>query len=209
MFRSALLAWSVVTSFQAASAAPIGHVDGTAVEGRYVIEGHRVVLNGAALRKRALFNTDVLAVYLSEKRATLAGLESAPGAKRLQQTVLRDVPGAMIWRYFIADFKAVASEAEVKQLIHEISYVGSLYGGIHQLNKGDVVNMDWVPDKGMQISLNGKVLSVAGGPPYLDNPLMYKVMLRMALMATGSNEFRDNLLGKSRSMLTVTSGTQY
>jgi hypothetical protein len=207
MLRSTLIAAAVAWCLQSAWAAPLGFVDGVPVEGSYSIEGNRVVLNGAALRRRAFFRTDVTAIYLREPHQTVAEIEAAGGAKRLQLTMMRDVPGSIVSRYFISDFKAVASEAEFKSLIGEIGLIGSIYANIHQVSKGDVVNVDWVPGKGMHATLNGKTLTVEGHPPYLNNELMYRVMLRMYLVASGSDEMRENLLNKSRSMLSPPQST--
>jgi hypothetical protein len=186
---------------QSSLAAIAGEVAGIPVEDSVVMEGGKVVLNGAAWRKRAYFKTDVTAIYLRDKQTSLEGIESAPGPKRLQVTLLKDLPGSVISRYFIADFKAVASDAEFKQLINEISEIGAIYGKIRQVNKGDVVNIDWTPGKGLHSTLNGKQLALDGQPAYINNELMYRLMLRMYVSASGSAELRDNLVGRSRSMI--------
>lgn len=131
---------------------------------------------------------------------------SVDDAKRLQLVLVKDIPGSTISRYFIADFQAVATEAEFKQLINEIGVLGKIYSKIRQVNKGDVINIDWTPGKGVHSTINGKPLMVSGNvTPYLNNELLYRVMLRMYLKASGSAEMRDNLLGRSRSMLNTAS----
>jgi hypothetical protein len=189
-------AWSTV----------IGDVEGVPIEDSYLVDGGKLVLNGAGIRKRAYFKTDVSSVYLTEPRNTPEGIESAPGPKRLQLVLVRDIPGSAISRYFIVDFKAVATDAEFKQLINEIGLLGEIYSKIRQVNKGDVINIDWTPGKGVHSTINGKPLMVSGNAtPYLNNELLYRVMLRMYIKASGSPEMRDNLLGKSRSMLNTAS----
>lgn len=199
------LALAALLCAPCAWSAVIGEVDGVPVEDSYSVDGAKLVLNGVGVRKRAYFKTDVSAIYLTEKRNTLEGIENAPGAKRLQLMLLKDISGATISRYFIADFQAVATDAEFKQLINEIGQLGEIYSRIRQVNKGDVINIDWTPGKGVHSTINGKTLTVSGAPtPYLNNELLYKVMLRMYLKASGSAEMRDNLMGKSRSMLNTT-----
>ena len=189
-------AWSTV----------IGEVDGVPIEDSYSVDGTKLLLNGAGVRKRAYFKTDVSAIYLTEPRNTLEGIESAPGPKRLQVVAIKNLPGSTISRYFIADFQAVATEAEFKQLINEIGVLGEIYSKIRQVNKGDVFNIDWTPGKGVHSTVNGKPLVVTGNvSPYLNNELLYRVMLRMYIKASGSAEMRDNLLGRSRSMLDTAS----
>lgn len=185
---------------QASWAAPVGDVDGTPVEGEYATEGGKVVLNGAGIRKRAFFKTDVTAVYLREKRNTIESIETAQGPKRLQLTILRDVPGALLSRFFLGDIKSAATEAEYKQLAHDVELIAAAYDK-SQLNKGDVLLIDWVPGKGIHSFRNGKHVGVEGLPPYLNNELLYRVMLRMYITGSGGDELRENLLGKSSSML--------
>ncbi|RZI80972.1 MAG: hypothetical protein EOP38_20805 [Rubrivivax sp.] len=185
-------AWSAVA----------GEVEGIPVEDSYMVDGGKLVLNGAGMRKRAYFKTDVTSIYLSAPRNSIEGIEAAPGGKRIHLVILRDIPGSTASRYFINDFKAVATDAEFKQLINEIGQLGEIYSKIRQVNKGDVFNIDWVPGKGISSSLNGKPMVLDGNPAtYMNNELMYRLMVRMYLTSGGSSEMRENLLGRSRSML--------
>lgn len=201
-----LVAAAALLCAPSAWSAVIGDVDGVPVEDSYSVDGAKLLLNGAGVRKRAYFKTDVSAIYLTEPRNTPEGIENAPGPKRLQLVMVKDITGSTISRYFIADFQAVATEAEFKQLINEIGLLGEIYSKIRQVNKGDVINIDWTPGKGVHSTINGKPLMVSGNiTPYLNNELLYRVMLRMYIKASGSAEMRDNLLGKSRSMLNTAS----
>lgn len=187
---------------QSACSAVIGSIENVPIEESYFVEGTKVVLNGAGMRKRSYFKTDVTSLYLTEPHNSLEAIESAAGPKRLQLVLLKELPGSTISRYFIADFTAVATDAEFKQLINEIGLLGEVYAKIRQLNKGDVINIDWTPGKGLHSTINGKPLGVDGGSQvYINNALMYRLMLRMYIKGSGSAELRDNLLGQSRSML--------
>lgn len=200
MRRSLQIGLGWLVGLSTAHAAVGARVDGIAVEDGYQIEGNKVVLNGVGLRKRAFFRTDVTAIYLAEKRSTLEGIETLPGAKRIQLTLLRDIPGSIIARYFVSDFEQVATKDEFKQLINEVGAIGSIYGTIHHVSKGDIVNIDWVPGKGITSTLNGRTLTLPGQPPYLNNELMYRIFMRMYVGAKTPEELRANLLGVSRSM---------
>jgi hypothetical protein len=202
----ACLAWLV--SFSVAHAAAVGEIEGVPIDGGAQVEGSALTLNGAGLQKRGFLKTNVSALYLSGKRDTVEGVETAPGAKRLQLILLRDIPGSLIARYFVSDFQAAATEAEFKTLIKEIGQIGAIYGRLSMVHKGDVVNMDWIPGKGIYSSLNGKplVLDDVGGakPGYMNNELMYRLLLRMYIGGKVSTELRENILGRSRSMLSQT-----
>lgn len=194
-----------VASLGVAQAAEVGQIDGVAIDGSTTVEGASLTLNGAGLQKRGFFKTNVSALYLTGKRDTLEGVEAAPGARRLQLILLRDIPGSLISRYFVSDFQAAATEAEFKSLIKEIGQIGAIYGRLAMVHKGDVVNMDWIPGKGIASSINGQPLVLdqapAGRPMYMNNALMYRVLLRMYIGVKVSPELRDNILGRSHSML--------
>lgn len=176
-------------------------VQGVRLDDTVTVAGTKLQLNGAGWRKRSYFKTDVTAIYLPERRSTFEGVVNQPGPKRIQIHVLKDIPGSTISRYFISDFKVATSDAEFKQLIGDIGKVGQVYANLHKVSKGDVINLDWIPGKGMGTSINGKLMSIEG-QYHVDSPLMYEVFLRMRMQKGPSvpEELRLNLLGLSKSM---------
>lgn len=195
------LAWIACSvACAAAYASAAGQVEGVLVDGNSVVEGASLTLNGAGLQKRGFLKTNVSALYLTSKRDTVDGVETAPGAKRLQLILLRDIPGSLIERYFVSDFQAAATESEFRSLIKEIGQIGAIYGRLPMVHKGDVVNMDWIPGKGIYSTINGKSLMVDGNS-YMNSELMYRLLLRMYIGGKVSTELRENILGRSHSML--------
>jgi hypothetical protein len=118
--------------------------------------------------------------------------------------VLRDLNGGLISRYFVSDFKSVATEAEFKQLITEVGQIGDLYGRLGQVKKGDVSIIDWVPGKGIRCRLNGKVQS-AGGVEYMNSELMLQILLRMYVGEQAAADYRRGLLGLDDTLAKTTS----
>lgn len=203
--------WIVKTMSALALVMPVWahalEVEGVQVEETATVGGQKLVLNGAGFRKRGYFKTDVQAVYVPEKKTSLEGLTKQAGAKRIMIYVLKDIPGATISRYFVGDFKLVTTDAEFKQLINEIGVIGSVYGGLHKVSKGDVVNIDWVPGKGIATLFNGKPITLENGATYLNTPnaeLMYQIFLRIYTGPAVPEELRLNLLGLSKSMAAAT-----
>ena len=204
----ATLAITLLGSVPAQAAEPTITVSGIAVQPTANVEGKTLVHNGSGVRKRGYFFTDVTSVYLAEKRDTLEGVETAPGAKRLQLVLLRDLPGSTIERYFLSDFRMAATDAEFKQLIREVGLVGAVYGRIKMVHKGDTVHMDWVPGKGMRALINGAPLQMEeqNGVQqfFINSEMLYRIFLRMYIGGQVNAELRDNLLGRSKSMTTTT-----
>ena len=176
-------------------------VSGVPIDETITVNGVPLQLNGAGFRKRGYFKIDVTAVYLQQKVSSMEAVEKAPGIKRIQLVIQQDVTGSQASRYFLIDFEASATPAEFAQLISEVSQIGNIYSALPKIKKGDVVQMDWIPGKGMIATLNGVVLIPHGATsPYMNNELLARVMLRMYIAAKTPAELHDNLLGLSTSM---------
>ena len=198
----AILSWAASTSVRAEV---VGELDGVQIEDSATVGGTKLLLNGVATRKRGYFKTDVTTLYLAEKCRTLECVYHAKGPKRIQLSVLRDLNGGLISRYFVSDFKSVATEAEFKQLITEVGQIGELYGRLGQVKKGDVSTIDWIPGKGIQSRINGKVQS-AGGADFMNSELMYQILLRMYVGEQAAAEYRRGLLGLDDTLSRTTAG---
>jgi hypothetical protein len=182
-----------------ASVAPLlGHaaieLEGVPVKESIVMDGTALTLNGAAMLKRGYFKTNVTAIYLTEPRHTMDGIFKLRGPKRIELTILRDLTGPMLSRYFVSDFKQSATEAEFKQLIGEVGRLGGLYATINKINKGDVVRLDWHPGVGITGSINGK--PIVDTNEAMNSELMFHIFLRMYMATPGSDpDYRQALLG--------------
>ncbi|MDI1259327.1 chalcone isomerase family protein [Aquabacterium sp.] len=195
---AALVPWA-----QPAHAAS-AELEGVELEETITAYGQKLVLNGAAVRKRGYFKADVTALYLPEKRTTPDAIFKLNGIRRIQLNLLREFTSSTISRIFIADFKQNSTDAEFKQLINEISQVGAAYSAVKRVSKGDVVNLDWLPGKGWMCAINGKQLmidpGVAGGSSShaINNELAYQIYLRMYIGPAAPEELRNGLLGLTR-----------
>ena len=168
-------------------------IEGVQLDDTATVAGTRLVLNGAGVRKRGYFKTDVTALYLPERRNSADAVYKTNGVRRLVLVLLRDIPSATISRYFVGDFKQVATDAEFKQVINEVGKTGAIYGSLNRVVKGDVVAIDWIPGKGMQTFLNGKPLN----DPAWNSPLYYEVFMRMFVGPILPEETRAGLFGKA------------
>lgn len=201
--RIAVLTATALALVAAATTASAGVVDvqGVPLDDTVVLGGQTLVLNGAGFRKRGYFKIDVTALYLTKRVSTVEAVETAPGAKRLELVIQKDISGSQASSFFLNDFEASAKPEEFKQLISEVSQVGSIYSGIRLIKKGDIVTLDIVPGKGCMASLNGQPLTPQGATtPWFQNDLLGKVLFRMYIGGKTPNDLRDNLLGVSYSM---------
>ncbi len=160
--------------------------------------GQKLVLNGAAVRKRGYFKADVTALYLPEKRTTAEAIYQLNGIRRIQLNILREFTSSTISRIFLSDFKQVATDEEFKRLINVIGQIGAAYANVRKVAKGDVVNLDWVPGQGWMASHNGRPLTTDGTVLAIKDELAYQVYLRMYIGAAAPEELRNGLLGMTR-----------
>ncbi len=161
--------------------------------------GQKLVLNGAAVRKRGYFKADVTALYLPEKRTTAEAVMKLNGIRRIQLNILREFTSSTISRIFLADFQQAASDEEFKKLIEVVGTIGAAYSNVKRVVRGDVVNLDWVPGKGWMATHNGRQLTGDGsGAVSINNELAYQVYLRMYIGPAAPEDMRNGLLGLTR-----------
>jgi len=190
LLRGLAMALVGVVAFAAQAAVEL---EGVQLDDSATVAGTRLVLNGAGVRKRGYFKTDVTALYLPERRSSADAVYKTNGVRRLVLVLLRDIPSATISRYFVGDFKQVATDAEFKQVINEVGQMGQIYGNLSRVSKGDVVVIDWIPGSGMNATINGKSM---GSP--IKNDLFFEIYMRMYLSPSVPEDFRNALLGVSK-----------
>lgn len=173
-------------------------LEGVELPESVMAHGRKLVLNGAAVRKRGYFKADVTALYLPEKRTTPDAIYKLDGVRRIQLNILREFTSSTISRIFLADFKQSATEEEFKRLIGPIGQIGAAYSNVKRVSKGDVVNLDWVPGQGWMASHNGKPLTGDGTVLAIKDELAYQVYLRMYIGQAAPEELRNGLLGLTR-----------
>src|SRR5438552_4413300 len=112
-------------------------VAGVKLEDKTQVESRDLVLNGAGLRKRVVFNVYVIGLYLPEKKTDAAAVLALAGPKRAQIHMLRDVGADTFTEALVdglranhsaADFKAL--EPRVKELSDIMAQIGEAKNGM-------------------------------------------------------------------------------
>lgn len=181
-------------------ASQAAELEGVTLNETVVVRGRRLVLNGYGLRKRGYFKADVTALYLPERRSNPDAILRLDGFRRIQLNILRTFTSSTISRIFIADFKDAATEDEFKKLIPVVSQIGAAYAQVRRVERGDVVNLDWIPGLGWTAEINGRYLTTEDGGQEIiaiNNPLAYQIYLRMYIGENAPESLRSGLLGLS------------
>jgi Chalcone isomerase-like len=180
------LAWPVQALAQA-----VVKVDGVDVPTATTVRGKKLVLNGAGVRRRGYYKSNIVALYLPERLTTLDAIMKLDGPRRIQMLLLRDFSQSTVSRIFLADFKQATTDTEFKTLINEVAEIGAIYNNVKRVEQGDKVNIDWQPGAGIIASLNDRQLNEKP----INNELAYQIYLRMFMGPTVPEELRNRLLG--------------
>lgn len=166
-------------------------IEGFQVPDSIQMEGQPLLRNGVAIRRLAVFKMEVASLYLTSLQNTLEGVTAAKGPKRLRLVMLRDAPAQLLTRKFLHDFRSVSTAVELNALTNEVTALNAMFTSTGGISKGDIVTLDWLPEKGLVISLNDKPLSAQP----LNNELVYQIILRIFLGPDAQAVARDQLLG--------------
>ena len=118
--------------------------------------GVPLVLNGVGLRKRAIFQVYAIGLYLPAKKSSAAEVLALAGPKRVAIHMLRDV-GADQFTEALADgIRQNHSEAEAMALEPRLKELAAIMGEIKEAKKGMAIALDWRPQEGTQVLIDGK-----------------------------------------------------
>lgn len=167
------------------SAAQAVEVSGIKLEDSAQVGGKTLVLNGAGTRIKAVFKVYAAALYLSEKKTTVADVLAAPGPKRFKLVMMRDLTGEEFGSAFLAGINKNLEKDEKTKFVNQLVKFGEMFETIGGLKKGDVIVGDWVPGTGTVLTLNAKRIVEP-----MPEPAFYSAILRIWL---GNNPV-DHLL---------------
>lgn len=113
-------------------------------------------LNGAGIRYKLLFKVYVVGLYLPERKNTAAEVLAAPGARRLNIVMLRDVASDDFAKAFAGGIEENTEASERATLGPSMAKFNAMFASVAQLKAGDALQVDWLPASGMTVQLNGK-----------------------------------------------------
>lgn len=118
--------------------------------------GADLVLNGVGTRSVAWIDGYAAGLYLSRRASTPAEVLATPGAKRLQLRMLQTAPAKEFVKAIDKGFRRNTPEAEHPVLAERQAAFDAQVMAFGQVKKGDVVDLDFLPGRGLVFSMNGK-----------------------------------------------------
>lgn len=186
------LAGAVSLLLACSAAAATVEVGGVKLDDQIDMRGSKLVLNGAGIRYKVVIKVYTAGLYLGKKAATPEEVLAAPGAKRLQITMLREIDSNELGKSFTRGFQDNAPKAEMSKLIPGLIKMGQIFSDQKKLIAGDVFMIDWVPGTGTVITVKG----VPQGEPFKE-PEFFNALMRIWLGPVPADwKLKDALLGR-------------
>lgn len=131
-------------------------VSGVKLEDTVRVANQELKLNGAGVRTRAIFKVYVAALYLQEKKKTVPEILASNGPRRMHLVLLREINSEDFGQAFMDGLNANSDKAEKAKFVNQTVKMGEIFAAIPSLKAGDTITIDWVPNSGMQVLVNGK-----------------------------------------------------
>ena len=138
--------------------------NGVKLPGTVDVAGHSLVLNGVALRKKAVFKVYVAGLYLTAKSSDADAVLAADAPRRMVMQFLRDVGKDKMceaWDEALANNTPNAS-AQLK------AEFATLCGYMEDIKKEQQFVFTYVPGTGTEVSVAGKVKGTIAGKDFAD-----------------------------------------
>lgn len=167
----------------AASAATLADVN---VPDTATLAGQKLVLNGAGLRKKAIFKVYVGALYLPSKTSN-AEAAIAAGTAKVTMRFMRDVDAEKLRGAWTEGFATNNAPGDMPKLKARIDRFNALFTDVKE---GELVEIDLM--NGVSVTIGGKARGSIEGDDFA------KAVLRIWLgPKPPSDELKAGMLGKS------------
>jgi hypothetical protein len=113
-------------------------------------------LNGAGVRTRAIFKVYVAGLYVPQKANNAAALLAQKGPRRVAITMLRNVDADTFSGALIEGLHQNHSEAQMAAMKAQIDELTASFKAAGEAKKGDVIHLEFVPDTGTRLTVNGQ-----------------------------------------------------
>jgi hypothetical protein len=184
-----------ITAADGAVAAPSVTFQGQSISTEVQVAGAGLQLNGVGYRGWRVYKAYVAALYLPHKTAVASDVLAQAGPKRVQLRLLVSGSSSYLADAFTGGIKKRVTPAQYEELKDRIDTFDKMVRGLGDMKKGDVVDLDYVPDSGLVTTLNGKLV----GQP-LPGADLYTAMLKIWVGDDARDkDLRAALLGGTQS----------
>jgi hypothetical protein len=156
------------------------------------VAGETLQLNGAGIRYKAVFKVYTAGLYLTQKAGTPEAAIASPGPKRIHVVMLRDIDANELGKLFTRGMQDNSPRDEFSKSIPGTIRMGEIFSAKKKLANGESFSVEYVPNTGTSVLVNGKVM----GEP-IKEPEFFTGLLRIWLGHKPADAaLRDALLGQ-------------
>jgi hypothetical protein len=155
---------ALLLCFGLAAAGVAVEVAGVKVPDTHSVEGKALKLNGAGLRTKLMFKVYVAGLYLETPSKDAAAIVSSDQVKSMRLSILRSLKGSQVSEAIEEGFEK-NSKAQMAALKPRLTKLGTL---IPNVEKGDEIELSYVPGKGTVVKVKGAERGVIEGKDFAD-----------------------------------------
>jgi len=159
-------------------------VAGVRIDDKTQVESRDLVLNGAGLRKKFVFNVYVIGLYLPEKKNDAAAVLQLAGPKRAAIHMLRNVKADDFTEALVDGLRENHSEADFRKLEPRVKELADIMAEVKEAKKGMAIALDWTGSE-TRLLVDGKQAGKA-----IAGEDFYRALLRIWL---GEHPVQDDL----------------
>lgn len=148
-------------------------LEGQRFDNTAAVAGRTLRLNGLGLRGVAWVKAFVAGLYLPAPSKDGNQILSMPGPKRLRLKIMLDAPSRELSKS-LQSRAAKEPEAIRQAMSARVASLASLIDSLDKVHPGDVLDLDYLPDVGVQLRYNDQVI----GQPVMGEDL-YRVVLKI------------------------------
>ena len=150
-----LAAVVVALAAMGASAQPV-EVEGVKLEPTAQVGGAALQLNGAGVRTRVIVKVYVAGLYVPAKANSAAALLAQKGPRRVAITMLRNVDADTFSGALSEGLQKNLTDAQFAGFKSQIDTLTANFRAAGEAKKGDVIHLEFAPDAGTRVVVNGK-----------------------------------------------------
>ncbi len=121
-------------------------VGGKAVEDKVQVNQSNLVLNGAGMRTKYLFNVYIGALYLRAKQHTPEAVLADKGPKRIELYMMRRVQAGDFMEAFNKAINDNHTPQEFLPISGRLIHFGRIFRDTGEVDKGTVILLDYLPE---------------------------------------------------------------
>jgi hypothetical protein len=134
-----------------------------------------LLLNGAGIRSKNMFDIYTCALYLTQKQTSAEAIIADVHERRIAMHFVYSLGSKRLFKAFNDGIEANLSPAELAALAPQLKQMEQIFDSVDHVRVDDVIRIDYQPGTGTQISLNKKPIGTIPGAAF--NRALFRIWL--------------------------------